>query len=108
MQKKISYPKNGIVMINGSRYLCGQAYFRNKQRYYFIPRYDHCTHAFWNSKNQWTDDCGLRATFYGYEQIGPRVYAIHKCVLGHKNLTRLINDDGPELTVYLKEKYSVV
>jgi hypothetical protein len=112
MQKKIPYPIDGIIRINGSRYIHGEGNWWSKKKkarvnkYYFIKRYQKCD--FRSVQNETSSGfrpaCDMRATFYGYETIGPRVYSIHRCVMGHRNLARLIQNDGPELTAFLKKK----
>lgn len=100
MQKKIPFPAGGILVLKGSRYIVGQGSEWSEKKkshvtsYYFIPKYEKCTVG---------EKCECRATFYGYETIGPRVYAVHRCIMGHRSKTRLIQEDGPELTAYLKK-----
>jgi hypothetical protein len=111
MQNKIPYPKDGVIHFKGSRYIVGEGFSFNKKKkahihkYFFIPKYERCNSSKGKKEiSGYRFPCWMRATFYGYENIGPRVYSVHKCIMGHVNRTRLVQNNGPELTKYLKSK----
>lgn len=73
MQKKIEYPKNGII----------KPWKSSKEKYYAAPvmkKCDRCKDELYQMGH---------VPFYGYETIGPRVYGIYDCMLHGKRKVRL-------------------
>ncbi len=104
MQKKATYPKDGLLIIeNGSKWFVGQSNSwkasekRRVDKYYFLQKGESCDRHKANA-------CHKRAMFYGYETIGPRVYALYRCTDHGMIRYRLVDADGPEVQEYLNSK----
>lgn len=77
MQKKIEYPKNGIIQPFISSPLHHPEKYRARA---YLQGCDQCKVTLGRDG---------RVPFYGYETIGPRVYALYRCTIHGMKKVRL-------------------
>lgn len=102
MIKKFPYPIGGLLILpDDTRWYIGQmSGWRNSKeicKHFFLQKGESCDRHKANA-------CHKRAMFYGYEKIGPRVYALYRCRDHGMIRVRLMPAEGPEIKEYLQRQ----